>query len=183
MRKVNIFELIETGSVEAAIEALRESSELVNSLGEGNPNYRDRSPLMYALQTDQFSLVQPLIDRGADVNFKMPAGRKIPLINFSIEEFTPIAILRLLLEQNADPNVYDYEGETPLRKAIYGVSASHDDGLEKVDLLLEYGADPDLKPVSEEPEFQPGTCREYVFYLKEEFPNDITDELLERFAK
>jgi ankyrin repeat protein len=50
-----------------------------------------------------------------------------------------IAMVRLLLEHGADPNLRNYDGVTALHNAVY------ENQLDIVALLLEAGADPNIK--------------------------------------
>jgi len=105
-------------------------------------------PLMVAAQEGWLEVVQLLIEKGADVNAKTIEGQTAVLMASSTvpiieSDVVPQAdILRILINAGADVNVVDVYGGTPLMSASFGGS------LDKVQLLVENGANPlsiDLK--------------------------------------
>ena len=93
-------------------------------------NSVEETPLMLAALNNQFDVAQVLIERGAEVNRK----GWTPLHYAATKGH--IAMMRLLLENNAYIDAESPNGTTPLMMAAYyGTPAS-------VKLLLEEGADP-----------------------------------------
>jgi ankyrin repeat protein len=96
-------------------------------------NTADESPLMLAALKGELVLCQALIKRGGDVN--KPGWA--PLHYAATSE--NIDVVRLLLEENAYIDAASPNGTTPLMMAAhYGSDAA-------VKLLLDAGADPELK--------------------------------------
>ena len=93
-------------------------------------NSVEDTPLMLAALNNQFAVAQVLIERGAEVNLK----GWTPLHYAATKGH--IAMMRLLLENNAYIDAESPNGTTPLMmSAFYGTPAS-------VKLWLEEGADP-----------------------------------------
>ena len=99
--------------------------EFVNAAGE--------TPLMLAAISNQLDLANKLIERGAEVNRKGWA----PLHYAATKGH--IAMMRLLLENNAYIDTESPNGTTPLMMAAYYAPPL------AVKLLLEEGADPTLR--------------------------------------
>jgi len=96
-------------------------------------NSKDESALMLAALKDHQALAEKLIKRGADVNKTGWAPLHYAASNGNV------AIISLLLENNAYIDAESPNGTTPLMMAaMYGTPAA-------VKLLLEEGADPQLK--------------------------------------
>jgi hypothetical protein len=94
---------------------------------------KDESPLMMAALKGHLDLVKKLIDRGADVNKTGWAPLHYAATTGQL------AIMELLLDQNAYIDAESPNGTTPL------MMAAHYGTPEAVKLLLEAGADPSLK--------------------------------------
>ncbi|KAM6522793.1 hypothetical protein FALCPG4_012409 [Fusarium falciforme] len=129
--------------------------------GQVNPNSKSsissqsRTPLIWAIEGSWYSYgdvekYEAVVDlllrtRRVDVNSKCATGLpslqhqetegQTPLL-IATRRSTPPKIVKLLLENGADPNVTSHDGSTPLSNAIEnGYSAI-------ADILLEYGAKP-----------------------------------------
>lgn len=89
------------------------------------------------------SPVQAWLDARGDPNYTDHTG--VRLIHIAADRRHP-AIVKILLERGADPNVVDRDGWTPLFQAVSELSLRSDDqrarGLEIVGLLLAAKADP-----------------------------------------
>jgi hypothetical protein len=86
-------------------------------------------------------LIASVVGLGADINQKTPSGTALMRA-----VTTSPAATRILLELGADPNITGYENRTPLMEAVRNWS-NHPAGEQVaiIDLLLQHGADPDLK--------------------------------------
>ncbi|MEK9662803.1 MAG: ankyrin repeat domain-containing protein, partial [Alphaproteobacteria bacterium] len=81
-----------------------------------------------------------LLDLGADPNYEDHAGFPSLTATLTCGDRPDMhAILELLLERGADPNVHGFNDYTPLHDAV----RMHD--RRAVDLLLAHGADPTVK--------------------------------------
>ncbi len=95
-------------------------------------------PLCYAIAWSPIALIERLLDLGACVTPEVLDGFP-PLISvLSGDRPDALAVLGLLLRRGADPNERGLADMTPLHMAV----ARRD--LPAVDLLLAFGADPDL---------------------------------------
>ena len=86
-------------------------------------------------------LIATLVGLGADVNQKTPLGSALMRAATTSPEAT-----RILLDLGADPNIPGYQNRTPLMEAVrnWGNHPVHEQ-VAIIDLLLQHGADPDLK--------------------------------------
>ena len=120
-------------------EVKRQSAHLLLDKG-ANPNLRNRdgtAPLHIAVAEAHLEAVRLLVHFGAELDLRDLDGlsalqlamqcRKIPS--------TDPQLLRILLEEGADPNVQDQNGRTPLHMAAF------ESQLEAVEILTEFGAD------------------------------------------
>ena len=136
-------------------------------------------PLEYETEHDVSTMVEMLLDAGANPNLADPFGQT-PLIlcctdELSLRDSPSLSLIKLLLDANADPDVADTFGNTPLLAAckgddsvsydvvealidrganvnhgIYGpegtttalIAAAEQGSSNMLELLLEYGADP-----------------------------------------
>ena len=99
------------------------------------PGVGEQSPLFSAANGGDLEMVQMLLDCKADVNSCGDLGIT-PLITASWEAHPQtLHVVRVLLENGANPNVWDKNGRT----ALY--AASSHGSLEVVRLLLKYGAE------------------------------------------
>lgn len=96
--------------------------------------------LHIAVITNDQNLILFLLDHGEHIDEVESRGNTaLNLILY--EKFPNIEIIKLLLEQDADPNIPEYElGDTPLIKVCYYGT----ERLQIAQLLLEYGADANI---------------------------------------
>lgn len=84
--------------------------------------------------------IKKLLTLGADVNAITSTFRRTPLIHVASSEGSNAATLRLLLENGADPNIADADGETALDWAMHRLDEA------KIRVLKEYGASEGTTP-------------------------------------
>ncbi|MGB6976838.1 MAG: ankyrin repeat domain-containing protein, partial [Gammaproteobacteria bacterium] len=101
-----------------------------------NESYKNSSLLIQAVLVKETILVDFLLERGADPNFK-GIEDETALILACIHQ--QIKILRSLLTKGADPNLKRHDGISPLYMAMVK------NDLEAFEMLLKNNADPNLK--------------------------------------
>lgn len=146
-----LFKKVQEGDVKFLKKVLDASPEMVDLVGTESSWYRDKTPLMYAFQCDKPKVCTLMLDRGADVNFKMPAGGNRTICEFAAEsaafgskqqdEF--LEIFQRVLEMGADATV-----GIPLWRAIEQCASAvkqerKEKGYQVIRILLEAGADPE----------------------------------------
>ncbi|MGC9367824.1 MAG: ankyrin repeat domain-containing protein, partial [bacterium] len=112
---------------------LEDQSKIYN-FDPNNINSTDsdgRTPLHIASWQGRVDIIEDLIKNGANVNEKDLANNETPLF-YGIEEER---VVRVLLENGAEVNIADFEGETPL------LEASRNNDVEIINLLLDNGAE------------------------------------------
>jgi len=126
---LNIFEAAATGKTKQIMRILAGDPQLVNAFADDGFQPLGLSCFFGHLETAQY-----LVKAGARVNSPSGNDMKVtPLHSAAAGGHT--AIVRLLLEHEADPNARDEEGFTPLH------GAAQNGDLESIRLLLFYGAD------------------------------------------
>ncbi|MBQ8303197.1 MAG: ankyrin repeat domain-containing protein [Clostridia bacterium] len=89
--------------------------------------------LMAACVYNRLELAKTLIDLGADINIQEQRVRGYTALHAAVEN-RKFEAVKLLLENNANPNLQDKFGNIPL------IRASHLD-IEIIELLVRYGSD------------------------------------------
>jgi ankyrin repeat protein len=161
---------LDSGGLTPLLYAARENclgcvDVLLKSAADINlPDPDDVSPLLVAIMNANWDLAQHLIEAGADVNQwdlygETPLFTSVNLHNridgghASIDPMnkaTGLAIVKLLLEHGADPNMQllfkpaNLNGTTNTRGATPLIRAANNGDLEMVKLLLAHGADPTI---------------------------------------
>jgi ankyrin repeat protein len=127
------------------------------------------TPLHWAVIHRHLEIVAYLLDHGADANSLAGESKYTPLHHAADQE--PNEMLRLLLAHGADPNARTARGESALYFACsYGHLGSM---LERVQMLLDVGADPNLKSMSEATPLQSAAFRG---------PNSVLSLLMDKGA-
>lgn len=98
------------------------------------------TPLGYAAHFGSKDAVQILLNYGADINAlshsKVSYIPSNTALHASISGERNLDVIRLLLAQHAQTNIFDSNGHTSLHTAAF-----HDDNIEIIRLLIEHGAD------------------------------------------
>lgn len=136
--------VIITLSADKLVSFVEEVSKEIAAEEEGfieteiNPD--EETPLTLAVLDNDLKKAKKLIDEGADVNEKNDLGES-PIIatTYLDTDYIDLDMLKLLLENGADPAIGDEEDYTVLHAA-----ASMSD-MEAIDLLLKYKADINIK--------------------------------------
>jgi ankyrin repeat protein len=130
---LNIFEAAATGKTNHIIRILAHDPQLVNDYSEDG-----YQPLGLACFFGHLETAQYLISAGARVN--TPSENKIKAAPLhSAAAGRHIKLVKLLIEQGADPNARQDGGFTPLH------AAAQNGDVESIRALLFYGADQDAK--------------------------------------
>ena len=122
----SIFDLARSGTVTEIKEMMKQDPDIINRTNENG-----FSPLILACYRGNIEVAQFLITHVKDVNYKSQEGTA--LAGLAVKYNKDLA--ESLLKQNADPNIADATGVTPLFWAVkFG-------NKELVALLLKYKAD------------------------------------------
>jgi uncharacterized protein len=130
-----VFALAQQGDAVRLADHFVQDASIVNV-----ENVNGLTLLGYAAHFGHPSCVEVLLRFGADVN--AISHSKIDYIPSNTALHAAIAgernldVIRLLLENGANPNLFDSNGHTSLHVAAY-----HPDSVDIANLLLEYGAD------------------------------------------
>jgi ankyrin repeat protein len=98
---------------------------------------------IYAMSVDQqVEIVKLLLERGADpgISIARPWGLTGSALHIACHQANPW-LVEVLLRFNADPNMPDSLGQTPLHTAATFANA-HSDGRQVIELLVSAGANP-----------------------------------------
>jgi ankyrin repeat protein len=107
-----LFVAIEKRDHEMVLVILAKDKEALEIVGQHNAKCRDKTPLMYAMQCEDFELAQKLMDMGANVNAKMPAGPQSSVLQLAVKfghGLNPnfdkwLGFTKTLIEQGANPS-------------------------------------------------------------------------------
>jgi hypothetical protein len=138
-----LFKAIEDGDWPAIEALLDRNPGDVDTYGIANRLCRDKTPLMYALQCENFEIARRFITRGADVCAKMADGPKMSVLAMAVKfghGLNPqherwIEFASELIEKGANPT-----------EALWPALAAYDIRNDKsgmIRLLIESGADLD----------------------------------------
>lgn len=122
----NVFDIARTGTVEELKDLIKKDQNIINTTNE-----QGFSPLILACYRGNVEVAEFLIDHVKDVNYKSQEGTALAGLSIRYNRDLVIA----LLQKNADPNIADSNGTTPL---IWAIKTGNE---ELVKILLDYKAD------------------------------------------
>ncbi|GEN69397.1 ankyrin repeat domain-containing protein [Chryseobacterium rhizosphaerae] len=122
----SIFDIARSGTVTEVQEIMKQNPDVINQTNESG-----FSPLILACYRGNVEVAKFLIDHVKDVNYKSDEGTALSGLSVKYNK----DLVERLLKKNADPNIADTTGYTPLFWAVkFG-------NKELVELLLKYNAD------------------------------------------
>lgn len=121
----NIFDVARSGTVADVKELMEKNPDVINQTNENG-----FSPLILACYRGNTDVAKFLIDHVKDINYKSEEGTALAGLSVRYQKDLVLA----LLNKNADPNIADVTGTTPL---IWAVKTGNE---ELVRVLLEYKA-------------------------------------------
>ncbi|MBL3550482.1 MULTISPECIES: ankyrin repeat domain-containing protein [Chryseobacterium] len=122
----SIFDIARSGTVTEVQELMKQNPDVINQTNENG-----FSPLILACYRGNVEVAKFLIDHVKDVNYKSDEGTALSGLSVKYNK----DLVERLLKKNADPNIADTTGYTPLFWAVkFG-------NKELVELLLKYKAD------------------------------------------
>ncbi|GEN76069.1 ankyrin repeat domain-containing protein [Chryseobacterium hagamense] len=126
----SIYDVARSGTVAEVKELMKQNPDIINQTNEGG-----FSPLILACYRGNVEVAKFLMDRVKDVNYKSREGTA--LSGLAVKYNRELA--EYLLSKNADPNIADASGYTPLFWAVkFG-------NREMTELLLKNKADKTIK--------------------------------------
>lgn len=126
----SIYDIARSGTVEEVKELMKQDPDIINQINENG-----FSPLILACYRGNTEVARYLIDHVKDLNYKSREGTALAALSIKYNK----ELTEYLLKKNADPNIADATGNTPLFWAVkFG-------NKELAELLLKYKADKTLK--------------------------------------
>ena len=126
---LSIFEAIVSGDLDKVMNLLGKDPALLEQFSTDG-----FTPLGLASYFNHKSIVEFLIEHGADVNLHSNNGMKVAPLHSAVANKN-LVVAKILLEHGADVNARQTLGVTPLH------SAAHQGDIPMVQLLLQYKAD------------------------------------------
>jgi len=126
----SIFDVARTGTVAEVKELMKQNPDVINQTNDSG-----FTPLILACYRGNIEVANFLIDNVKDVNYKSREGTALSGLAVKYNK----ELVQHILEKNADPNITDANGATPLFWAVkFG-------NKELTELLLKYKADKTIK--------------------------------------
>ncbi|MBT2620778.1 ankyrin repeat domain-containing protein [Chryseobacterium sp. ISL-6] len=126
----SIFDIARSGTVAEVKEQMKQNPDVINQTNESG-----FSPLILACYKGNLEVAKFLMDNVKDVNYKSQEGTALAGLSVKYNK----DLVEYLLKKNADPNIGDTTGSTPLFWAVkFG-------NKELIELLLKYKADKSKK--------------------------------------
>ena len=122
----SVFDIARSGTVAEMKEAMKKNPNVINETNE-----RGFSTLILACYRGNKEVAEFLIDHVKDVNYKSNEGTALAGLSIQYNK----DLVEHLLKKNADPNIADATGTTPLLWAVKSGNR------ELVEILLKYKAD------------------------------------------
>jgi uncharacterized protein len=126
----SVFDIARNGTLEEIKALAAKNPEAINS-----KSAMGFTPLILACYRGNTEVAKYLIDNVKDVNYLSPEGTALASLCINYNK----ALVEKLLEKNADPNIRDSNGNTPL------MWAAKRGNVELAKILLKYKADVSLK--------------------------------------
>ncbi|UHO38824.1 ankyrin repeat domain-containing protein [Chryseobacterium capnotolerans] len=129
-KEKSIFDIARSGTVTEVKDLMKQNPDIINQINENG-----FSPLILACYRGNVEVAEFLINHVKDVNYKSKEGTALAGLSVKYNK----KLVEDLLKKNADPNIADPTGFTPLFWAVkFG-------NKELAELLLKYKADKTLK--------------------------------------
>ncbi|MGN7864593.1 ankyrin repeat domain-containing protein [Chryseobacterium sp. 22458] len=126
----SIYDIARSGTVVEVKELMKQNPDIINQINENG-----FSPLILACYRGNTEVAKYLIDHVKDVNYKSRQGTALSGLSVKYNK----DLVTYLLNKNADPNIADETGSTPLFWAVkFG-------NKELAELLLKNKADKSIK--------------------------------------
>ncbi|VXA99849.1 MULTISPECIES: ankyrin repeat domain-containing protein [Chryseobacterium] len=126
----SIFDIARNGTVAEVKELMKQNPDVINQTNENG-----FSPLILACYRSNVEVAKFLIDNVKDVNYKSQEGTALAGLSVKYNK----DLVEHLLKKNANPNIADSSGSTPLFWAVkFG-------NKELAELLLKHKADKSIK--------------------------------------
>lgn len=126
----SIFDVARNGTVAEVKQLMKQNPDIINQTNENG-----FSPLILACYKGNVEVAEFLIDHVKDLNYKSQEGTALAGLSVKYNK----VLAEYLLKKNADPNIADGTGTTPLFWAVKF------DNKELTELLLRYKADKSIK--------------------------------------
>jgi ankyrin repeat protein len=126
----SIFDIARTGTVSEVKELMKQNPDIINQTNESG-----FSPLILACYRGNVEVAKFLIDNVKDVDYNSKEGTALSGLAFRYNK----ELVEYLLKKNANPNIADATGITPLFWAVKSGNK------ELTELLLKYKADKTVK--------------------------------------
>lgn len=126
----SIFDIARTGTVTEVKELMKKNPDIINQT-----NDQGFSPLILACYRGNVEVAKFLMDNVKDINYKSQEGTALAGLSVKYNK----DLVEYILKKNANPNLADATGSTPLFWAVkFG-------NKELTELLLKYKADKTIK--------------------------------------
>lgn len=126
----SVFDIARSGTLTELKELIKKDPDVINKTNDGG-----FSPLILACYRGNTEVADFLIDHVKDVNYKSPEGTALAGLSVKYNK----DLVQHLLNKNADPNIADATGSTPLFWAVkFG-------NKELAELLIRHKADKSKK--------------------------------------
>ncbi|WP_449400789.1 ankyrin repeat domain-containing protein [Chryseobacterium wanjuense] len=126
----SIFDIARTGTVTEVKELMKQNPDIINQT-----NDQGFSPLILACYRGNVEVAKFLMENVKDINYKSQEGTALAGLSVKYNK----DLVEYILKKNANPNLADATGSTPLFWAVkFG-------NKELIELLLKYKADKTIK--------------------------------------